>query len=419
MSTAVHEGRRISTGRILLLIAGIYTSQSVISSIAFIGFPAVLRASGARLDLVGAVSLLMLPWALKFLWAPTLERLRLPVVGPRRSRWIILLGQAAAMLATAMLAMFLPGEQPVVLFSILAISAVIAATVDIACDGFAIEQLRSEIRGWGNVMQIGGGYFGMMAGGSLLLFLTDRFSWSIACLALAVLLGLLTLPTLMTPEPTPTEERHSHRPSLLAAWARPEVRIGLLLIVLYQSGIRLAQGMVTPLMIDRGFDLATIGMLGGILGMSASLVGTLLAGLAIRRYGGTATLKACLWLQGLLLLGFLLFLAFPSLPHEALAALMVTKFAIMAAGFVSLYTAAMGWSSLRQAGVDFTLFQCADAATAGLAGLAGGLLAQHLGYAACFGLAAGLSAVGIVCLPTLLRRMGTGSSPHSHSGELK
>jgi MFS transporter (putative signal transducer) len=407
-AVGIDDGRRKSAGRILLLIAGIYTSQSVISSIAFLGFPAVLRATGARLDLVGAVSLLMLPWALKFLWAPAVERLRLPADAPRRSRLIILPGQAAAMLATVLLAFFLPAQQPVVLFGILAVSAVIAATVDIACDGFAIEQLRAEIRGWGNVMQIGGGYFGMMVGGSLFLFLTDRFGWATACLALAGLLALLTLPTVLTPEPAPIGERHAHRPSLAAAWARPEVRLGLLLVVLYQAGIRLAQGMVTPLMIDRGFDLATIGMLGGMFGMAASLLGTLAAGLAIRRFGGHATLKVCLWLQALLLLGFLLFLMLPPVPREILAVLMVAKFTVMAAGFVSLYTAAMSWSSLRQAGVDFTLFQCADAAVAGLAGLGGGLLAQHLGYDACFGLAAGFSVFALLCLPVLLRRMTVG-----------
>ena len=39
---------------------------------------------------------------------------------------------------------------------------------------------------------------------------------------------------------------------------------------------------------------------------------------------------------------------------------------------------------LEYAGVDFTLFQCTDAALAILAGVIGGVVAQHFGYAACF-----------------------------------
>ena len=405
MTLPADTGRAVSTGRILLLIAGIYTSQSVISSIAFLGFPAVLRATGARLDLVGAVSLLMLPWALKFLWAPMVERLRIPPRGQRRSRAIILPGQALAMLATAALALFDPRQDAVLLFTILAVSACIAASVDIACDGFAVEQLRPEIRGWGNVMQIGGGYFGMMVGGSLFLFLMDQTGWLGACLATAGLLGALTLPTLFTVEPDPGTARQDHRPSLQAAWARPELRWGLLLVVLYQAGVRLAQGMVTPLLIDRGFDLTTIGLLGGILGMAASLFGTLAAGLAIRKGGVIPVLKACLVLQLALILGFFLVLQIGDLPREVLAGLMIAKFAVMAAGFVTLYTAAMGWSSLKQPGVDFTLFQCADAGIAGLAGLTGGILAQHWGYSACFGLAAALSLFAVLTLPALLRVM--------------
>ena len=44
----------------------------------------------------------------------------------------------------------------------------------------------------------------------------------------------------------------------------------------------------------------------------------------------------------------------------------------------------MTLSSPLQAGVDFTLFQCTDAAIAILAGVVGGVIAQHFGYAACF-----------------------------------
>jgi len=48
----------------------------------------------------------------------------------------------------------------------------------------------------------------------------------------------------------------------------------------------------------------------------------------------------------------------------------------------------MGLASPLQSGVDFTLFQSADALLAVLGGIAGGWLSQHLGYHVCFGLAA-------------------------------
>ena len=57
--------------RILVAIIGIYLVQSLIGGFTFQGIPAALRASGASLEVVGMFSLIMVPWALKFLWAPT------------------------------------------------------------------------------------------------------------------------------------------------------------------------------------------------------------------------------------------------------------------------------------------------------------------------------------------------------------
>lgn len=74
----------LSPPRVLTVVAGIYITQSAIGGLTFQGIPAVLRAEGAGLDVIGLVSLLMLPWALKFLWAPALERLRLPLGRHRR-----------------------------------------------------------------------------------------------------------------------------------------------------------------------------------------------------------------------------------------------------------------------------------------------------------------------------------------------
>jgi len=64
----------------------------------------------------------------------------------------------------------------------------------------------------------------------------------------------------------------------------------------------------------------------------------------------------------------------------------------------------MALSSPRQAGVGFTLFQCADALTAMAGGVLGGWLADSAGYAQCFGLAAGMAALGAACVRHLANR---------------
>jgi MFS transporter, putative signal transducer len=219
------------------------------------------------------------------------------------------------------------------------------------------------------------------------------------------LLIVLTLPAALTPEPRGNAaEQAAHRPSLADAFSRPAIRMGLLIVVIYQAGLRVGMGMTGPFAIDRGFDLTMLGYVSGIFGTIASLIGTLLAGLAIRRCGADRLLLPLVLAQAALFAGFAVVSLMPQASTTVIMALLIAKAVILGAAFVTLYTAMMGWSSLRQAGVDFTLFQCADAAIAALAGLGGGILAQGLGYRATFALAAACAVVAAILLPTLLRR---------------
>lgn len=406
----------MGAARVLLTVAGIYTTQSAIGGMSFQALPAVLRSHGAGLELVGLVSLFMLPWALKFLWAPAVERFRQRPGGVRRSRLIILAGQGVAFGLLALLAALSPGEAPLALFLLLAAVAVVVATVDIACDGFTVERLTPATRGWGGAVQVGGGYAGMMLGGGLFLVLVDRAGWTPAVCAMVGLLVLLTLPVLLSPEPPLAgvgEDRGEgqgedrHRPSLAAAFARPDVRWGLVVVLVFQPGLRIVQGLMAPFLIDRGFDLALLGMLHGVVGTAASLLGALLAGLAARRWGADALLGPAVLAEATVFLALLAAALAPGLPVAALVGLLLALAAVTGAAFVVLYTAMMGWTSLRQAGVDFTLFQCADAMVAALAGYGGALLAGTLGYKAGFGLAAGAALAAAALLPALRARIGT------------
>ncbi len=391
--------------RVFVVIAGIYTIQSTAGAITFQGVPVVLRAAGAPLDLIGLISLFMLPWAVKFLWAPAVERWRLPAGGGRRSRAIILLGQALIAVVFAGISLVAPADGVVPLLLGLALIALLAATVDIACDAFTIEQLAAGRRGWGNVMQVGGGYAGIMLGG-LFLVLVDALGWRPAMLVVAALVLLLTLPMAATAEPAGHLPRAAgHRPSLAHALRRPAIRYGLVAILLFQSGLRLTQGMTGPFLVDQGVSPATLGWLTGTIGTALSLGAVVAIGVPVRLWGAGPVLRGLLALQAALFALFAAAAALPAQPMLWLAALFLLKTAAIAATFVALYTLAMQWASLRQAGVDFTLLQCADAAVAAVAGLGGGVLAQHLGYATCFGLAALLAVVSLMAAPALLRRI--------------
>ncbi|HWV80637.1 MAG TPA: MFS transporter [Hyphomicrobiaceae bacterium] len=377
-TATVSEGTRLPFARVFAAIGGIYIAQSLVSGMTFQAIPAILRANELPLEYIGLTSLALLPWALKFAWAPWIERYRHS--GPDNSRRIVIAGEL--LVAFAILAIAATGFSSLpVLIALLWLTALASATVDIACDGYAVEQLAANRRGWGNTAQVGGAYIGFMLGGGLYLWLVSRMGFPAASLALAVFVLLLAAPFAFAANGRAgVKVAPSHRASLRFALARPEVRLGLILVFICGVGPRIASALVAPFMVDKKVDLALLGLLNGGVAVAAGLAGTALGGGIVHALGAARAVGVAVGLQALALAGLYAVSTMAAPPLTALVTGMLGLTTAMAIGFVAIYALLMGASSLRQAGVDFTLFQCADAAVATLGGMSGGLLASQLGY---------------------------------------
>src|SRR5688500_12173838 len=93
---------------VVLTLGGLYVGQSIIGGVTFSALPSILRDRGVPLDQIGLTYLAVLPWVLKFLWAPAIERYRLPPVGPTRSRSIVFIGGAISSLGLVLLGVIGP-----------------------------------------------------------------------------------------------------------------------------------------------------------------------------------------------------------------------------------------------------------------------------------------------------------------------
>jgi len=257
-----------------------------------------------RVDLgaIGLFSLVSLPYSLKFIWSPLLDRFVPPFLGRRRG-WLVLT-QGALLLAIAAMALQRPSQA----LQLLAINALLiaffSASQDIAFDAYRTDVLEQREMGAGAAVAVLGYRIALIVTGSLALILADRIPWSTVYLLMSALMVIGLCASLWAPEP-----RQQERPptSLADAVSLPFIeffqRSGLLrgvlillFIVLYKLGDALANNMSTPFLLQTGFSQTDIGAIQGGMGLLATIVGTLAGGAILSKIG----IHRSLWVFGAL-----------------------------------------------------------------------------------------------------------------------
>lgn len=367
-------------------LGGLYVTQSILGGFIWSTLPAYMRQQGLGLDQLGFLSLLILPWTLKVLWSPWVEQWRRPVDGRIRTKPIIAVGGAVVLVAAASLALNAGMSLPWMIAALF-IVATATATVDIACDGHAVEAIPEHAYAWANMMQVGGAYVGSTFGGGLLLVAIDRLGWSPGIGLLITLCLVASLPFLLLRQPLPTAPPAKAGPSLRAALRRPAIRRGLWVTALYVAAMKACLGFFGPFLVDHGFTLSEVGLFSATGSLFVGLIGAVLGGIIVARLGTMAVLLLALAGQAVVLLYCLGVAMGLPLPLEALAWLtQIGSSAWLALGFVALYARFMEWSDPGQAGVDFTLFQCMDAGIGMVLGVLAGQIAERYDYSSLFGI---------------------------------
>ena len=130
-------------------------------------------------------------------------------------------------------------------------------------------------------MQVGGSYLGMMCGGGVFLMLSAASGWPVAMLMMAVLIMALSLPLWRITEPTRTATI-PHVPALGYALRRKQARLGLLLVLMLNSGMRFVLPLLAPLLLDHGLSMSALGALFSGGNIAAGIAGTLAGGLLMK-----------------------------------------------------------------------------------------------------------------------------------------
>ena len=296
----------------------VYADRRVLSLV-FLGFSsglpfgvlaepltARLVEAGLSKTAIGLFALVSLPYSLKFIWAPVMDHLRLPVLSGllgRRRAWMV---ATQVFLLAAIIALGVPDPRaaPWSLAWLALLVAFASASQDIVVDAYRVETLDEGRQAAGAATAVFGwrvGQFAAAAGG---LILADLIPWEAAftVMGAAVVVGLVA--ALANPEPavSPLPKKDTVREALydaavapLADFAKREGWVAILaFILLYKFGDQVLAVMKMPFFLGTiGFTKTEIAEVVKVFGVAATLGGGFLGGLLLARTGLMRGLFIC------------------------------------------------------------------------------------------------------------------------------
>jgi MFS transporter, PAT family, beta-lactamase induction signal transducer AmpG len=271
----------------MLAIAALAASSGFPNQLTEGALQAWLKDSGASNTTIGIMSYVALPYLLKFLWAPLVDRYPVPFLGRRRG-WILVM-QVALAVALGALALQDPRQSLLPITVCAAAVVFFSATQDIAVDAWRADVSLPEERGpAAAATNFGYRLFAYLAL-SVALIIAEYFTWRSAFLALSLAMLLFCVATVLAPA-----SHNTYRPRTLGESVFEPVRellntpnalalIGV--VLLFKIGDAFANKLFTPFVMDVGFSKAEIGVLVKPLFTAGSLAGVALGGIVMVRLG--------------------------------------------------------------------------------------------------------------------------------------
>ena len=400
-----------------------------------------LRQVGVQRSTIGMLAWVGILFSIKFVWAPVVDRVPLPLFGRllgRRRGWM-LLAQLGIAVGLFNLGLCEPaaGVRPLALWALF--TTFCAATQDIALDAWRIESAPLPLQG----AMLGAYQIGyrvaLITGGAGALALASAAGWQLSYAAMAALVSVGVITTLLVPEPhavappgsAAREERvvawleqRAHWPQALrhaGEWFLTAVicpltdffaRYGTALALLtlaFMAVYRLTEfamgSMVNPFYIDRGFTLAQIATVVKLYGLLMSLVGVLLAGVLIARLGLLRSLVLGSVLIIVSNLGYALLASAQTATILGLGAVNALDNLALAMHGTALLAFLSGLTNARYTATQYALFSSLYALPGKLLEGTSGMVVDRIGYPHFFLYTASLALPGLLLL-FALRRQG-------------
>ncbi|MZH05708.1 MAG: MFS transporter [Nitrospinae bacterium] len=246
-----------------------------------------LTVEGVDIKTIGLFSLVGLPYTLKFLWSPLMDRFVIPILGRRRG-WILLcqLGLIGIILGMSVSS----PQNALWLLAFLAFCLTfVSASQDVAIDAYRTEVLKGRERGFGAGVSVTGYRIAMLVSGALALILSEYLGWRATYMLMALLMSVGVMAVWLGPEPDdsgmpPASIQEAVSGPFTEFFSRSGAWALLALIVLYKLGDAFAGSLTTTFLI-RGvhFSVGEVGAINKGMGLASTIIGALFGGILMAR----------------------------------------------------------------------------------------------------------------------------------------
>lgn len=372
----VYRNRRV------LIMFGLGFSSGLPLALTGSTLQAWMMSEGVDLSVIGIFSLVGLPYTLKMLWSPFMDRYTPSWMGRRRG-WILIM-QLALTLCILGLGGSSPAQTPWITASLALAVAFFSASQDIAVDAYRADVLGAKELGAGAATTVVGYRIAMLTSGAVALILSDHLPWNSVYTLMAILMLTNMAFTFLAPEPqvavaAPKTLREAVWNPLASYFRRSNAVEMLLFIAVFKMGDAIAGAMTTPFLLDLGFTRTDVATVNKAFGLISTILGTLAGGSLISKLGVNRSLWIFAFLQAISNLSFTV-LAMVGKSYSGMVATVAIEnicAGMATAGFMAFL---MSLCDKRFTATQYALLSSLMAVTRVLAGAPTGYMAKHLGW---------------------------------------
>lgn len=373
-----------------------------------------MKEENVDLTVIGAISLVGLPYTVKFLWAPLIDRYVWKKLGKRKG-WIFLFQLALTAVIFAMGTMS-PGVSlyPVVIVAFFI--TFFSASQDIVIDAYRREILPDNELGLGSTLYVQGYRVALLISGAGALVISDFFDDSMSVtagwnktymimagiMALAAIIGLFA-PKVADQENYPRSMKEAVIGPLKEFFTRDGWLLMLAFIFFYKVGDTMAANLSVPFYLDLGFEKTEVAVIAKAFGTISMLIGGFVAGFLIYFFGIMKSLFIFGFLQAISTFGFsILAITGKSIPVlTGVIAFENISAALGTAAFVA-YMASI--TNKRFTGTQYALLSSLMGVPRVIAAAPTGWMAKHMGWFSFFLFCTLIAIPGMLLLVKLIQK---------------